>query len=120
MPKVRKIRSAALQSQQARHEPLGQVIESDQLRGKYAAPIRSRGKKRDDEEVEAEYLDAKTSKKILKMTADQQIEMQAEERREFLRQNRPQRGQATTFDSDEDDEEEEEEIEEIIEDEGEE
>eukprot|EP00428_Durinskia_dybowskii_P003751 CAMPEP_0170310404 /NCGR_PEP_ID=MMETSP0116_2-20130129/55686_1 /TAXON_ID=400756 /ORGANISM="Durinskia baltica, Strain CSIRO CS-38" /LENGTH=43 /DNA_ID= /DNA_START= /DNA_END= /DNA_ORIENTATION= len=40
MPKVKKIRSSALQSQKARHEPLGQVIEGDEIRGKYAAPIR--------------------------------------------------------------------------------
>jgi hypothetical protein len=116
MPKVKKIRAAALQSQQARHEPLGQVIEGDQLRGKYAAPIRSRRKQSGDQEVEEEYLDAKTSRKILKMTAEQEMEIQAEEHREFQRQNRPQRDQPSTFDSDEDDEE----IEEIILDEGEE
>lgn len=116
MPKVKKIRAAALQSQQARHEPLGQVIEGDQLRGKYAAPIRSRRKQSGDQEVEEEYLDAKTSRQILKMTAEQEMEIQAEEHREFQRQNRPQRDQLSTFDSDEDDEE----IEEIILDEGEE
>lgn len=134
MPKVKKIRAAAL-SHQVRQEPLGQVIEGDNLRGKYAAPIRTRRKQKhqqqqDDHQqeggVDSEYLDAKTSRKILQLSADQEREIQAEERRDFQQrrrqqqqQNRPQRSQPSTFDSDED-EDDEEEIEEIILDEGEE
>lgn len=118
MPKVKKIRSAALESQQARHEPLGQVIEGDKLRGRYAAPIRVGRKNRGSNDADGEYLDAKTSTKILKLTEEQEMEMQAEEHRDFLRQTRPKKGQNTTFDSDE--EVEEEETEDIIIDDGEE
>lgn len=117
MPKVKKIRSAALESQQARHEPLGQVIEGDKLRGKYAAPIRVGRKQRGSKEEDEEYLDPKTSKKILELAEQQEREMNAEEHREFLRQSRPKKGQQATFDSDE---EVEEEIEDIVIDEGEE
>jgi len=112
MPKVKKIRSAALKSQHARHEPLGQVIEGDKLRGKYAAPIRVGRKKRSSNEEDAEYLDPKTSKKILQLTEEQEREVQVEEHRELLKQARPQKGQQTTFDSDE--EVEEEDIEDIV------
>lgn len=113
MPKVKKIRSAALESQQARHEPLGQVIEGDKLRGKYAAPIRvGRKNERGSYDDDGEYLDAKTSSKILKLTEQQEMEMEREEHRDLLRQKRPKKGQETTFDSDE--EAEEEETEEII------
>jgi hypothetical protein len=111
MPKVKKIRAAALESQKARHEPLGQVIEGDQLRGKYAAPIRVGRKRRDDNEGEDEYLDAKTSQRILKMSAEQEMEMRAEALMENQRRNRTQREHETTLDSEDD---EEEEIEEII------
>ena len=101
MPKVKKIRSAALESQQARHEPLGQVIEGDKLRGQYAAPIRVGRKNRQSKDEDSEYLDVKTSNRILKMTEEQELEMQAEEHRGFLRQTRPKKGQDSTFDSDE-------------------
>jgi hypothetical protein len=108
MPKVKKIRSAALQSHQVRHEPLGQVIEGDELKGKYAAPIRvGRKIQRGSNDEDGEYLDAKTSQKILKLTEQQEMEVQAEDHRNFLRQTRPKRGQNTTFDSDEEVDEEE-------------
>lgn len=108
MPKVKRIRSAALESQQARHEPLGQVIEGDKLRGKYAAPIRFGRKKRGSKSEEEEYFDEKTSRKILQLTQEQEREIQAEEYRDFLKQARPKKGQQTTLDSDEEVEEEEE------------
>ena len=107
MPKVKKIRSAALESQQARHEPLGQVIEGDALRGKYAAPIRV-GRKQRDIETEEEYLDPKTTQKILKLSKEQELEYEAEKQQAWLKQRRPERGQQTTFDSDEEIIEEEE------------
>ncbi len=116
MPKAKKIRSAALQSQQVRHEPLGQVIEGDKLRGKYAAPIRVGRKTRESKEEDGEYLDSKTSQKILKLTEEQEMEIQAEEQRDYLKQKRPQRTQQATFDSD--DEDEEDEIEDVVLDEG--
>ena len=55
MPKAKKIRSNALTSQNARHEPLGQVIEGDSMRGKYAPPSRGRRKKKNGESVEESY-----------------------------------------------------------------
>jgi hypothetical protein len=110
MPKVKKIRAPALVSQQARHEPLGQVIEGDALRGKYAAPMRGRRKLRKNEEGEDEFLDDKTSKRILDMTGEQELEMEAEERREWQLKHQ-QQNKPATFDSDE---EEEEEIEEVF------
>lgn len=80
MPKAKKIRSNALTSQNARHEPLGQVIEGDSMRGKYAPPSRGRRKKKNGESVEEEFLDDKTSKRILDMTNEQNAEIEIEER----------------------------------------
>lgn len=128
MPKAKKIRSAALQSQKARHEPLGQVIEGDEIRGKYAAPIRMGRKKRDGakkDEEEGEYLDPKTSQKILKLTEEQEMEILAEEQqREYSLKNkkhqvRPKGGQPLA-NLDSDDEEEDEDDEDIVVDEDEE
>ena len=90
MPKAKKLRSAALTSQRVRHEPLGQVIEGEEIRGKYAAPVRVRRKNVDrhirGEAIEKqrrldddnELLDEKMTKKIL----DQRAVLQAEEERE--------------------------------------
>ena len=111
MPKEKKIRAPSLTSKQVRHEPLGQAIEGDELRGKYAAPIRARRKKKETREEDADYLDEKASKRILEMTRSQQLEIQAEEERESLRRKNPTRD---VYDSDEEDEE----IEEIQIDEG--
>ena len=79
MPKAKKIRSNALTSQNVRHEPLGQVIEGDSMRGKYAPPSRGRRKKKNGESVEEEFLDDKTSKRILDMTNEQNAEIEIEE-----------------------------------------
>ena len=123
MPKAKKIRSAALQSQKARHEPLGQVIEGDEIRGKYAAPIRVGRKKRDasnkKEEEDGEYLDPKTSQKILKLTEEQELELLAEEQQQEYswkkqqQQVRSKRGQPIS-NLDSDDEEEVEDIEDVV------
>jgi predicted AAA+ superfamily ATPase len=103
MPKVRKIRSNALASQEVRHEPLGQVIEGDSMRGKYAPPSRGRRKNRKGAEGEVDFLDEKTSMRILDMTKDQQIEIEMEEQIEMQkRQNQQRRG---VIDSDEEDDE---------------
>ena len=114
MPKAKKIRAPSLTSKQVRHEPLGQAIESDAIREKYAPPVRARRKKNNVEEADSEYLDEKTSKKILDMTRSQQLEMEAEEEGDALR--RSIRKNPSEYDS----EDEEEELEEIIFDEGEE
>jgi hypothetical protein len=109
MPKAKKIRAPSLTSkQQVRHEPLGQAIEGDDVRGKYAAPVRARRNQKDAGEADSEYFDEKTSQKIVEMTRNQQLEMQAEEEREAVRKSSSQ--QQTDYYS----EEEEEEIEEIL------
>ena len=117
MPKAKKIRSAALESQQARHAPLGQVIDGDQMRGKYAAPIRYGRKKREAEAGEAEFLDEKTTKRILELSNQQREEIEMEEHQKIYAKH--QRGEkspaAAALDSDD---EEEEEVEEFFIDEG--
>lgn len=79
MPKVKKIRAAALESKAVRHEPLGQTIAADANRGKYATVKGSSRSKRasygDDEE---ELLDSKTSKRIMELSKEQQLELQRE------------------------------------------
>lgn len=104
MPKAKKIRANALVSQRVAHEPLGQVIQSDELRGKYAAPTRGRRKSKGEKDEE-EFLDEKSSKKILEMTRDQQneVEMEGRARMQKMLQNQ----QAGILDSDEEYEEEE-------------
>jgi hypothetical protein len=115
MPKAKKLRAPALESKQARQEPLGQVIEGDALRGKYAAPSRGRHKLRNGGAEHEEYLDEKTSKKILDMSREQQMEEEIEEQRAWTRKShRPQQNKMV----DDSDEEEEEEVEEIIIEEG--
>jgi hypothetical protein len=97
-------------SQEERHEPLGQVIEGDSLRGKYAAPIRGRTKKQSGTNGEA-YLDEKSTQQILDMTKEQELEMQAEEQNDWRQKNQQEKGHQAALDSDE---EEEEEIEEVF------
>ena len=103
MPKAKKIRSNALTSQSVRHEPLGQVIEGDSMRGKYAPPSRGRRKKKKGENEEDEFLDDKTSRKILDMTNEQKTEIEIEERFAMHRK----RDQQSNAVMDSDDEEEE-------------
>jgi essential nuclear protein 1 len=110
MPKVKKIRAAALTSLQVRQEPLGQVLEGDENKNKYAAPIRG-GRKQKSNQEDEEFLDPKTSKKILDLTREQQLQMQAEEEQLHLRKNRREQQQQQQSVIDSDDEEEEEDIE---------
>lgn len=123
MPKAKKLRAPALKSQQVRHEPLGQTIEGDTNRGKYALPVR--GKRRsvgdDDKNKDDAYLDEKTSRRILDMTAQQQLEEDLEQQRRYNQQQRHQklRHPKTSVDSDdEDDDEDDDDIEDIVLDEG--
>ncbi|VEU35775.1 unnamed protein product [Pseudo-nitzschia multistriata] len=122
MPKAKKLRAPALVSQQVRHEPLGQVIEGDSQRGSKYAPSTSRRKRRKDQVGEGEFLDEKTSRKILDMSREQQIEEEIEEQRSWHQKNRRQQEQQAIGKKmlDDSDDEEEEEIEEIILEEGEE
>jgi hypothetical protein len=120
MPKVKKLRAPALESVQARHEPLGQAIEGDVLRGKYAAPSRGRRKERNPGAQDEEYLDEKTSRKILEMSKEQQMEEEIEEQRMWLQKNNNNRRNNSVGGYGDDSDEEVEEIEEIILEEGEE
>lgn len=107
MPKVKKIRSAALESKAARHEPLGQTIAADENRGKYATPKYARpSKKSRDDEDESELLDAKTSQRIVELSKQQQLEVQAES---VVTQQRQQQNQ-NKHELDSDDEEQEESV----------
>jgi essential nuclear protein 1 len=111
MPKAKKLRAPALESQQVRHEPLGQVMEGDAHRGKYAMPSRRRPNKRSSKgAAQDEYLDEKTSKKILEMSREQDMEEELEEQRAWQRKNQSGKEQNAV----ESDEEYEEEVEEIF------
>lgn len=87
MPKIKKPRTnAALTSLTARHEPLGQTIQNDENRLKYASSRKSSRRGR-GEETEEGFLDEKTSGRILKLSKEQRLEMEAEERREARKIN---------------------------------
>lgn len=107
MPKVARIRSAALSAQATRHAPLGQTIQEDENRDKFAV-VRNRRKgnaKDDKEEDEEELLDEKTTRKILELSRQQRLEMEAEELREQRRKRN------VKFEKDDDEEDEEESVE---------
>lgn len=130
MPKAKKLRAPALDSQQVRHEPLGQVIEGDSQKGsKYAPTSTGRRKIRSKENGTAgdgEFLDEKTSRKILDMSREQQIEEEIDEQRVLHQKNQRHQQQQQYKQAqlnkgmldDSDEEEEDEEIEDIIIDEG--
>ena len=115
MPKAKKLRAPALASQDVRHEPLGQTIEGDSQRGSKYAPSTGRRKIRKDQAGDDGFLDEKTSRKILEMSREQQIEEEIDEQRLWHQKNRQQAEskKAMLGDSDDDDEEDDE-IEEII------
>ncbi|KAL3803846.1 hypothetical protein HJC23_004008 [Cyclotella cryptica] len=85
MPKEPKRKMSTKTGHPTRHAPLGQVIQDDTNRGKFATmkKLRSSANHDDDDEVAHrggdELLDVKTSKKILELSRDQQREMQMEE-----------------------------------------
>ena len=112
MPKAKKLRAPALDSQQVRHEPLGQVIDNDSERGSKYAPVTGRRKRRKDQAGEGEFLDEKTSKKILEMSREQQIEEEIDEQRLWHQKNKRQQSQLSEGNLDDSDEDEE--IEEIV------
>ena len=111
MPKAKKLRAPALASQQVRHEPLGQTIEGDSQRGSKYAISTSRRKRRKDHAEDGEFLDEKTSRKILEMSREQQIEEEIDEQRSWHRK-KEQEAQRKGMLGDSDDEDDE--IEEII------
>ena len=114
MPKAKKLRAPALVSQEVRHEPLGQVIEGDSERGSKYAPSTGRRKRRkEDQTGDGEFFDEKTSRKILEMSREQQIEEEIDEQRLWHQKNRQQQQQAQSnrgLLDDSDDEEDEESV----------
>mmetsp|Transcript_18230 Transcript_18230/g.41988 ORF Transcript_18230/g.41988 Transcript_18230/m.41988 type:complete len:461 (+) Transcript_18230:124-1506(+) len=114
MPKAKKLRAPALAAQDVRHEPLGQVIEGDSQRGSKFAPSTGRRKRRKDGAADGEFLDDKSTQKILEMSREQQIEDEIDEQRSLHRKNQREQQQAQFANGLDSDEEEEEEIEEII------
>ena len=115
MPKAKKLRAPALDAAEVHHEPLGQVIEGDSHRGSKYAPNTGRRKQRKDLSTgSGDYLDEKTSRKIIEMSREQQIEEEIDEQRSLYQKNQLQRHQQRAQMNDSDDEEEEEEIEEIV------
>lgn len=82
MPKVKRIRAAALDAQQTRHAPLGQVMQADESRGKFAVAGKTRPRKDSHDDQEEELLDEKTSSRILEMSREQQLEIEMEEQRQ--------------------------------------
>ena len=109
MPKIKKIRSAALASQSVRHEPLGQTIQDDENRNKFASTrgIRRRSAGEDGEDENIRLLDEKSSERILKLSKEQRFEVEAEE--EIRRQKSRKQGHSDMVVPDSDDEDEEEE-----------
>jgi essential nuclear protein 1 len=103
MPKVKKIRAAALESQSSRHEPLGQVIQDDSNRKKYVARSnRQKNKRANNAADEANtLLDEKTSQRIMELSRAQQLEMDAEETK-YAAQNSTRGIQEQQFDADSD------------------
>lgn len=83
MPKEPKRKPSAKTGHSTRHAPLGQVIQDDANRGKYAT-MKKLSTHDDEEEETDELLDAKTSKKILELSRVQQREMREEEERGLL------------------------------------
>jgi len=79
MPKVKKIRSAALESQTVRHDPLGQEIVDDANRRKFASMSRRQKNKAGSNEEVDEHFDTKTSQRILELSKAQQLEFQVED-----------------------------------------
>jgi essential nuclear protein 1 len=79
MPKVKRIRAAALASKQVRHDPLGQIIIDDANKDKYASQTARRKLKKGGLDDADDMLDEKTSTRILKLSKEQQLEVQAED-----------------------------------------
>ena len=86
MPKAQKDKMSTKIGQSTKHAPLGQVIQDDINRNKYAtrkisgmAFSRRMNDNSDDEEGEEEMLDEKTSRKIIDMGLEQQREVMEED-----------------------------------------
>ena len=117
MPKAKKLRAPALDSQDVRHEPLGQVIDGDAQRGSKYALSTGRRKRTKDGAGEGEFLDEKTSRKIMEMSREQQIEEEIDEQRTWHKKNERQQQQQAQLSKgmlDDSEDEDDDEIEEII------
>jgi essential nuclear protein 1 len=105
MPKITKIRSAALSAQATRHAPLGQTILEDEQRDKFAVVRQRRDKshRKSNGKGEEEELDEKATRKILQLSREQQLEVEADD----VREQRRQRNKKSAEDDEEEDGDEE-------------
>jgi essential nuclear protein 1 len=78
MPKEPKRKMSAKIGQSTRHAPLGQVIQDDANRDKYASMKKLARNIKDDEETTEELLDVKSSKRILELSREQMREVEEE------------------------------------------
>jgi len=122
MPKVNTFKGKRHRSKD-RHAPLGQVMQEDENRGKFASvkhtvssrgtnvvPKSNRGKSPDDEE-DVSMLDEKTSRRILALSHEQLTEFALEEQEDHVRsKSKPsqERKKKQEVESDEDEEDDEE------------
>lgn len=104
MPKVKKIRSNALTAQAERHKPLGQAIQEDANRNKFAARKDRRKNREQKDDLEGEFLDEKTSKRILELSREQKLQMEVEE---DVQRRKSSKSLSHEIDLDDDDDDEE-------------
>ena len=102
--------------QSTRHAPLGQVIQDDANRDRYASIKKlPRATNRDDDDIETpeELLDVKTSKRILELSREQMREVEQEKKATSLQKPQSKKvvvNDITNNSSDEESEDEEEEV----------
>ena len=102
--------------QSTRHAPLGQVIQDDANRDRYASIKKlPRATNRDDDDIETpeELLDVKTSKRILELSREQMREVEQEKKVTSLQKPQSKKvvvNDITNNSSDEESEDEEEEV----------
>mmetsp|Transcript_16740 Transcript_16740/g.23264 ORF Transcript_16740/g.23264 Transcript_16740/m.23264 type:complete len:448 (+) Transcript_16740:219-1562(+) len=88
MPKTKKNRTAAaLVGHSTRHAPLGQVMQDDMDRDKYAAPSHRNKRNKNGKNEDEELMDEKSSMRILELSRQQQLEIENEEEQSARRKN---------------------------------
>ncbi|KAL7502437.1 hypothetical protein ACHAXN_000608 [Cyclotella atomus] len=115
MPKEPKRKMSAKTGQSTRHAPLGQVIQDDANRDRYASMKKlPRSGRDDDDDVEESdmLLDVKTSKRILELSKEQMKEVEEEQVRS-ARRRQEEKVRMELHDSSDEDSEVDEDIEEV-------
>ena len=112
MPKEPKRKMSVKTGQSTRHAPLGQVIQDDANRDRYASLKKlPRATNREDDDVETEeLLDVKTSKRILELSRDQMREVEEEKVKSLQKPQNKRVVNDSDNSSDEESEDEEEDI----------